>query len=88
MTKRNLCEECSAIENPDGFANKCLFCGEKIVGDIVCALCRAEMSCFMQSKGFSFPENPPTTDQLPELKAMDAEIEQHMKQWLARRKWN
>jgi hypothetical protein len=75
MTHRDLCEECSALENPDGFSVKCLYCGVNVVNDIVCEPCEAELSRCMQSRGLNFPEQAPTP-----------EVEQHMARWVAQRK--
>jgi len=86
MTKRNLCEECDKVENPEGFDHTCFYCGEKLVNAVLCPLCQAELFRFMHSKGLIFPTDHPTPEQVAEIKAMEAELEKHMKNWVAQRK--
>jgi uncharacterized repeat protein (TIGR04138 family) len=91
-TQRNLCEPCFEIENPEGWGKMqaelesgCRYCGRK-EGATTCSSCLQEFRRFMDQKGYSFSREKKkmTADALSRMQAMVADIEQHMKAWVAR----
>ncbi|HEY3900545.1 MAG TPA: Minf_1886 family protein [Chthoniobacter sp.] len=88
-TQRNLCEDCTEIEEPGlrsrmaaELAKGCAYCGRK-VGESICERCRTQLRKIGREIGLSYHFDRKSKEERAKHRRLFLQLQEEMKKWLA-----